>query len=88
MQWLGIGFVYFWYVFLRAFQQRNVTLNHPQWVMPLSYMMAAVDVFMVTTIATTGWKTGLVISIGTGGGLGCLLAMWLHKELLKEKCDE
>lgn len=67
------------YVLLRAFQQRNVAFMNYSWVVPTSYCMAVMDVFVITFVAHRGWSIGLVLANGTGGALGSLCAMYLHK---------
>lgn len=71
------------YVLLRAFQQRNVAFDNYWWIIPTSYGMSVVDVFIVAFIAHTGWSPGIVFANGTGGFLGALSAMWLHKRWVK-----
>ncbi len=45
------GFAYFVFVFLKAFQQRNVMGLHYSWIMPISYAMAATEVFVISVVA-------------------------------------
>ncbi len=73
----------FVYVLLRAFQQRNVAFLNYGWVIPTSYLMAVIDVFIVAFIAHAGWSLGIVVANGTGASLGALSAMWLHKRWVK-----
>lgn len=71
------------YVLLRAFQQRNVAFDNYWWIVPTSYGMAVVDVFIVAFIAHSGWEPGIVFANGTGGFLGALSAMYMHKRWVK-----
>lgn len=66
--------VAFVYVFLRAVQQMNVTARRYWWVTPTSLLMAASEVFLVTTQVHhgAGW---IILPIGLGGGAGCIAAM-------------
>lgn len=73
----------FVYVLLRAFQQRNVAFDNYAWVIPTSYGMAMLDVFIIAFVAHQGWSPGIVIANGSGGCLGALCAMWLHKRWVK-----
>ena len=74
----------FAFVFLKAFQQRSVAFDNYAWVMPTSLAMAATEVYVVANIVRMGgWHLPLVMAIGTGAGLGCLLAMWLHRRYVK-----
>lgn len=69
----------FAYVFVRAFQQRNVAGSHYWWVIPTSYAMAVLDVFIVVFIAHAGWHWQVVLANGTGGCCGALAGIFLHK---------
>lgn len=74
----------FSYVLLRAFQQRNVAFDNYAWVVPTSYLMAIVDVFIIAFVSHQGWTWPIVLSNGTGGALGALAAMKLHKLWVKK----
>lgn len=80
--WEMFGACYL-YVLCRAFQQRNVAFDNYGWIVPTSYLMAVIDVFIVAFIAHEGWSPGIVLANGTGGCLGAITAMWLHKKWVK-----
>jgi len=71
------------YVLLRAFQQRNVVHDNYLWIVPTSYLMATGDVFIIAFIAHAGWNIWIVLANGTGGALGCLSAMYIHRRWVK-----
>jgi hypothetical protein len=71
------------YVMLRALQQRNVAFDNYAWVIPTSYCMAVLDIFIVAFIAHAGWTWPIVLANGSGGCLGALTAMWFHKKHIK-----
>lgn len=71
------------YVMLRALQQRNVAFDNYAWIIPTSYCMAVVDIFIVAFIAHSGWTWPIVLANGSGGCLGALTAMWFHKKHIK-----
>ncbi len=78
------GFGYFAHVFFKAFQQRNVAFLHYRWVLPVSYAMATTEVLIISLVAVEA-SSGLTwellwfaAAIGTGGGLGAVVSMWLH----------
>ena len=71
------------YVLLRAFQQRNVAFDNYWWIVPTSYGMAVVDVFIVAFVAHQGWSIGIVFANGSGGALGAMTAMWMHRRWVK-----
>lgn len=83
------GVVYFFSVFAKAFQQRNVAFVNYKLVLPTSYLLSLTDVTWIalTTYSVVGVMDGdkslwqlatLAFAIGTGGGLGCLAAMKIH----------
>lgn len=71
-------FVTFVRVFARAFQQKNVIGNHYFAVIPTSYFMGALEVWIVTIIVVEGFSFPLIFAIGSGGWMGAVLAMILH----------
>lgn len=80
---------YFLFVFFKAFQQRNVAFDHYFWVMPLSYLMSTTEVIVISMVAIDATNANnwtdmipILIGVGTGGGIGALLAMYLHKKYL------
>ncbi len=75
----------FIFVFLKAFQQRNVAFNHYWPVIPTSLLMALAEVYVIALIATTGYDLRLVLSIGFGAGCGAVVAMFLHNRWLGDK---
>lgn len=72
----------FSFIGLKAFQQRNVIHNNRAAVFLTSNLLAATEVLVVWKIAKSSTTLTdyalLVVTLGTSGGLGCLLAMWLH----------
>ena len=77
----------FVFVFLKAFQQRNVAFDHYKWVLPCSFGMAITEVYVIAAIVTTGYSFQAVVGMGLGGGTGALLSMYLHKRFLGRKHD-
>lgn len=81
----------FAYVALRAFQQLNVQHHKMAWAVPISYGMAFFDFFLIGVIAMAHveavdfWlKVWLWFQLGTGGALGAIFSMILHKRVRKE----
>lgn len=72
------------YVLCRAFQQRNVAFANYAWIIPISYCMAVLDVFIIAFIAHAGWTPFTVFANGSGGCLGALSAIYLHKRWVKQ----
>lgn len=82
MLYLALAGASFLFVFLKAFQQRNVAFDNYIAVIPISIMMASVEVFTVTKVAAAGWSWGVVLAIGLASGTGAITAMLSHKWLL------
>jgi hypothetical protein len=76
------------YIFLKAFQQKNVMHDNFKLVIPTSFGMATCEYFIMGTIALIAVNgqgfvhTAInVASIGLGGGLGSVCAMYYYKKL-------
>lgn len=69
------------FVFLKAFQQRNVAFDNYAAVMPVSFLMACTEVYVIGSVASRGWHFPLVAAIGVGAGLGCIAAMYVHHHI-------
>lgn len=78
------GLSSFIFIFLRAFQQRNVAFDRYAAVMPVSLLMAFAEVFVIANIAHRGFDLILVLTIGVGSGAGALCAMRLHKRIFSK----
>jgi hypothetical protein len=86
MNVLLAGLAMFVFVFLKAFQQRNVAFDAPAWVVIVtSLFMAATEVYVIAAIVLEGYSIPLVASIGSGAGLGAVCAMRLHKRIFGEQ---
>jgi hypothetical protein len=72
------------FVFLKAFQQRNVAFDNYIAVMPVSYLMAMAEVYVIGSVAVSGWHFPLVSAIGVGAGLGCMAAMYIHHHIFRK----
>lgn len=90
MNELIAGVAYFIFVFFKAFQQRNVAFMHYGWVLPISYCMAVSEVAVICVVAFAAVNTDRVgdlvpmaFAVGTGGGIGALLSMWIHHRYIK-----
>lgn len=78
--YLAAAIVSFVGVFFKAFQQLNVVHHKILWIVPVSYVMAACEVFLIWQIAIAQ-NLWFLFPIGTGAGAGCILSMMLHKRL-------
>lgn len=71
----------FMFIFLKAFQQRNVAWLNYLFVLPLSIFMAAAEFYVIHRVAELGWQWWAVLAGGLGAGLGALTAMWMHERI-------
>jgi len=70
-------------VFLRAFQSQNVVCGYYWWAILTSYGMAIGEVAVVLFVVDKGWSS--IPWIGTGGAIGVVLAMYIHRKHLQCK---
>jgi hypothetical protein len=73
----------FFYVGLKSFQQLNVSHRKYAWILPTSWAMAALEVYVVASMAKNGWGW-LVFWVGLGSGLGSAAATWIHAKATNE----
>jgi len=66
-------------VFLRAWQQQNVVHGWYWWAAATSYGIALADVLVVVGVVKYGLPA--VLWVGTGGAVGVVAAMKLHKRM-------
>ncbi len=85
MEILYAGLAMFAFVFLKAWQQRNVAFDHYWPILPTSLLMALTEVYVISIIVRVGYDIPTVLAIGTGAGIGALLAMVLHKRVFRRK---
>jgi len=92
MTTLLVGTANFMFIFLKAFQQRNVSFMHYAWVLPTSFTMGIVEVGVVGAVALEATKADhfldmwpMIVAIGLGGGLGCLASMYIHHKYIGVK---
>lgn len=67
-------------VFLRAIQQQNVIHGHYVLAAITPFLIAIAEVAMVIWVVNTGWPS--IPWVGTGGALGVVSAMYLHRQVL------
>lgn len=81
---LLLGLNSFAFIFLKAFQQKNVMQDKYFWMMPISILMGFSEVFVISTVAANMTLfTGA--AIGIGGGFGCMVACWGHNKIIRMK---
>jgi hypothetical protein len=67
----------FVFIFLKAFQQLNVVHRQYLLVIPTSMLMSVCEIGVVALVIKQGWGW-IVLFTGLGGGVGCVLAMFIH----------
>jgi len=70
-------------VFLRAFQSQNIVHGFYWWAIGTSYIMAIGEVGVVLFVVDKGWAS--IPWVGTGGAIGVVLAMYVHRKHLQCK---
>lgn len=85
MNLMMIFFASFVFIFLKAFQQRNVAFDHYNAIIPTSIIMAFAEVFVIYNIVIEGFELRLILAIGLGSGFGALIAAKVHKQIMGEK---
>ena len=66
-------------IFLRAWQQQNINHGFYYWAAGTSYALATADAIVVIGVVNHGYAA--IPFIGTGGAIGVVSAMWLHRRL-------
>jgi len=72
----------FCFVGMKSFQQLNVVHKQYLLVMPTSMLMALCEVYVIATVAKSGFGW-LAFFVGLGAGLGCMTSMYFHGKLTK-----
>lgn len=81
----------FVYIFLKAFQQKNVIGGHYGLAAATNMFLVATEMFVMGSIAlaavTAEWEAlgYTFIALTIGGGSGCITAMWLHTKHVRKK---
>ena len=66
-------------VFLRGIQQLNVIGGHYAMAAITSYAIAAAEVIFIVSVVDSG--TGAILSVGTGGAIGVISAIYMHPKM-------
>jgi hypothetical protein len=75
------------FVLCKSFQQKSVMHDKKLWILPVSLLMSACEVFMVGSIAilvVASQSYWAFIPAGCGAAVGCLLGMELFNRLNKD----
>lgn len=71
-------------IMVKTMQGRNFVFNNYIAVMPCSFIIAALEIYVVSQVVRQGWNLPYVLAIGTGGGLGAMLGMYTHARWIKK----
>ncbi len=91
MDWLvyvGIGVVNFAYIFLKAFQQRNVAYSNYLSLYPTGLLLALCEAWVIDTIAAQGVILPLILALWLGGATGAHCSIILHKRIHRGSDEE
>ena len=72
----------FLFIGLKSWQQLNVFYRKYFLIIPTSLAMALAEVFIINQVVQIGYNIWLVIVIGLGSGLGCIVATYLHHKFI------
>ena len=72
----------FIHVFLRSFQQRNVSTLRYWPVLPISVCMTLGDFYLILYVVQNGYNILQVASLGAVGGVASMLSMWVHSNTI------
>ena len=70
------------YVFSRSFQQKNVQHSKYWFILPTSMVMGVLDVVLITKAAQRGLDWKLCVAFGLGGGIGSIIAVFIHNHFI------
>lgn len=73
----------FVFIFMKAFQQRNVSGAHYFAILPTSFALAATEVYIIVQVVAKGIDLGAVLALGLAGGLGSMTAVFFHRRIFK-----
>ena len=79
-----IFFASMFYIVSKSFQQLNVVHKKYLWVIPTSLVLAHTESRIWIYVTENPGDVNVISTlIGLGAGIGCCIAMWLHKRYLK-----
>ncbi|MEJ2142918.1 MAG: hypothetical protein P8Y24_11290 [Gammaproteobacteria bacterium] len=78
---MQLFFVTFATVMLRGIQQQNVIHERYKWALIFSFLIAIAEVGLIMNVVNKGWPS--VPFVGSGGALGVILSMYVHKRWLR-----
>lgn len=85
MNYVIAGLIAFVSVFFKALQNRNYNFDNYYMILPTSWAIAACELYLLSIFIRDGIDIVYVLVVGTGSGLGGMLAMKVHSHYLKVK---
>ena len=91
MGYATLGAANFLYIFLKAWQQRNVAHLHYGWALITNFFLVCVEVAVMGSIALAATGVGplalpyVIVTMTIGGGTGCLMSMYIHSTYIRKK---
>lgn len=73
------------WVFVQAFQSRNVNSGQYAWAAGGSFLIGTLQVYVLSTVVGPGASLFHTLTYCSGGAVGVVSAMWVHKCLLQHK---
>lgn len=83
--WLLLFLSSFGWVFVQAFQSRNVNSGQYIWAAFGSFFIGTLQVFVLSTVVGPGASFLHTLVYCTGGALGVTSAMYVHRRFLTER---
>ena len=72
-------------VFLKGFQHQNVIGGKFKAAFIFSYLMAGLDVAVISLVVENGWSS--VLPVGSGAAIGIVASMYLYRRMNKRSQD-
>ena len=69
-------------VFFKGFQQQNTVGGKYKTAFAISYIIAALEVSVITLITVNGYSS--ILPVGSGGAIGVVLSMYIYRRIDKK----
>lgn len=73
------------WVFVQAFQSRNVNSGQYAWAAGGSFLIGTLQVFVLSHVVGAQGSLLHTLVYCSGGAIGVVLAMWTHRRFLSKK---
>lgn len=75
----------FGWVFIQAFQSRNVNSGQYGWAACTSFVLGTLQVAVLSTVIGPNGSLAHTLLYCAGGSLGVVSAMWAHRRFIRAK---